>query len=96
MQPFSFFLFYFTAAGVKCREAAVKRLPVLHHSADYTFYFLWDHRAHSDYMNFENQIPLNRCWVVLGMGVVEGRGGGGGRWGGGGGGGAYATLHCCI
>ena len=33
-QPFRF-LFYFTAAGVKCRVAAVQRLPVLHHSADY-------------------------------------------------------------
>ena len=31
------FLFYFTAAGVKCRVAAVKRLPVLHRSADYIF-----------------------------------------------------------
>ena len=26
---------YFTAAGVKCQMAAVKRLPVLHHGADY-------------------------------------------------------------
>ena len=33
-QPFRF-LFYFNAADVKCRVAAVKRLPVLHHSADY-------------------------------------------------------------
>ena len=32
-QPFRF-LSYFAAAGVKCRLAAVKRLPVLH-SADY-------------------------------------------------------------
>ena len=30
-------LVYFTAAGVKCRAAAVKHLPVLHHSADYIF-----------------------------------------------------------
>ena len=32
-QPFRFSL-YFTAAGVKCRVVAVKRLPVLHHSTD--------------------------------------------------------------
>ena len=50
------FLFYFTADGVKCRVAAIKRLPVLHHSADYIFYFLWDHWAHSGY--FENRILL--------------------------------------
>ena len=25
----------FTAAGVSCREAVVKSLPLLHHSADY-------------------------------------------------------------
>ena len=31
-----FFLFYFTVAGVKCRTAVVKRLPVLHHGADYS------------------------------------------------------------
>ena len=30
-------LFYFTAASVKCRVAAVKRLPILHRSADYNF-----------------------------------------------------------
>ena len=29
-----FFLFYFTAACVKCRLVAVKRLSVIHHSAD--------------------------------------------------------------
>ena len=34
-------LFYFTAAGVKCCVAAVKRLPVLHHSADYIFVSIW-------------------------------------------------------
>ena len=28
-------LFNFTAAGVKCRVAAVKPLPILHHKADY-------------------------------------------------------------
>ena len=27
--------FYFTLACVECRVATVKRLPVLHHSADY-------------------------------------------------------------
>ena len=32
-------LFYYTAAGVKCHVAAVKRLRVLHHSADYIFIF---------------------------------------------------------
>ena len=49
-------LFYFTAAGVKCRVAAVKRLPVLHHSADY-INFLWNHRcAYSGY--FENRVPF--------------------------------------
>ena len=30
-------MFYFTAAGVKCRIAALKRLPVVQHSADYIF-----------------------------------------------------------
>ena len=35
-QPYRF-LFYFTSASVKCREAVVKRLPVLYHSADYIF-----------------------------------------------------------
>ena len=35
-QPFRF-SFYFTAAGVKCRVAAVKRLQVHHHSADYIY-----------------------------------------------------------
>ena len=28
-------LFYYTAAGVRCRVAAVERLAILHHSADY-------------------------------------------------------------
>ena len=28
---------YFIAASVKCYVAAVKRLPLLHHSADYIF-----------------------------------------------------------
>ena len=28
---------YFTAAGVKCRVEAVKRIPVLHRSADYIY-----------------------------------------------------------
>ena len=36
---FVMFLFYFIAAGGKCRVATVKRLPVLHHSADYSFIF---------------------------------------------------------
>ena len=40
MQPFRF-LYYFTAAGVKCRVAAVKRLPVLDHSAEYVFIFFF-------------------------------------------------------
>ena len=40
-QPFRF-LFCFTAAGVRCRVAAVKCLPILHHSPEYTF-FLRDH-----------------------------------------------------
>ena len=31
------FLFYFTTVSVKCRVAAVKYLPVLHHSANYIF-----------------------------------------------------------
>ena len=35
-QPFGF-SFYITAAGVKCRVADVKRLPVLYHSADCIF-----------------------------------------------------------
>ena len=30
-------LYDFTAVDVKCRVSAIKRLPVLHHSADYTF-----------------------------------------------------------
>ena len=33
-QPYRF-LVYIAAAGVKCRVAAVKHLPVLNHSADY-------------------------------------------------------------
>ena len=33
-EPFRF-SFYFTAAGVNCRVAAVKLLPVLHQNADY-------------------------------------------------------------
>ena len=32
-------LLYFTAADVKCHVAAVKRLSVLHRSADYIFIF---------------------------------------------------------
>ena len=32
-------LFYFTAACVKCHEAVVKRLFVVHQSADYIFIF---------------------------------------------------------
>ena len=40
-QPFRF-SFYFTAAGVKCGMVAVNRLPVLHQSADYIYFFdLW-------------------------------------------------------
>ena len=38
MQPF-IFLFYFTATEVKCRVVIVKRLPILHHSADYIYLF---------------------------------------------------------
>ena len=34
------FLFYFTAAGVSCRVAAVNILLVLHHSVDYTCTFI--------------------------------------------------------
>ena len=53
---FFFLLFYFTAAGVKYRVAAVKRLPIHHHSADHIIIFFWDHLARSGY--FENQMPL--------------------------------------
>ena len=42
------FLFYFTAASVKCHMAAVISLLLLHHSADY-INFLCDHSAHSGY-----------------------------------------------
>ena len=31
-------LFIVTAAGVKCRMAALKRLTILHHSANYIFW----------------------------------------------------------
>ena len=47
-------LLYSTVAGV-CRVAAVKSLPVHHHSAGYIFSF-WDHWAHPGY--FENRISL--------------------------------------
>ena len=36
--------------------AAVERLPVLHHSAELYFHFLWDHWAH--YGIFENGVLL--------------------------------------
>ena len=39
-QPFRF-SFSFTAAGVKWHVAALKRLPVLHHSADYICISFW-------------------------------------------------------
>ena len=45
------FLFYFTAAGVKCRVAALKRLPILHHRADYL-------GTLSNSRYFENRIPF--------------------------------------
>ena len=38
-----------------CRVAAVRSLPVHHHSAGY-IYFHWYHWTHPDY--FENRIPL--------------------------------------
>ena len=37
-QPFRF-LFYLTAASLKCHVAAVRRLPALHRSKDYIFIF---------------------------------------------------------
>ena len=37
--PFRF-LFYFTAAGVKCCVVSLKRLTVLHQNANYIFIFL--------------------------------------------------------
>ena len=40
-------LISFSLQLLLCRVAAVKRLPVHHHSADYTFLVLWDHWAHS-------------------------------------------------
>ena len=39
-----------------CRVAAVKSLPLHHHSAGYILFPFWNHWAHSGY--FENQIPL--------------------------------------
>ena len=49
-----------------CRVAAVKSLPVHHHSAD-NIYLLWDHWAHSEY--FENRIPLKPVLVGDGWGA---------------------------
>ena len=49
------FLFDFTAAGVSCRLAAVKSIPLIHITIMqfssfffFFFFFLWDHKAHSD------------------------------------------------
>ena len=39
-----------------CRVAAVKCLPVHHHSADYIFFVLWDHWLILS--QFENKVPL--------------------------------------
>ena len=36
------FLFYFTAADVKFHPAAVKRLSVLQHSADFIFFGIFE------------------------------------------------------
>ena len=33
-----FFLFFFTAAGVKCHEAIIQCLLILHHGANYTYF----------------------------------------------------------
>ena len=51
-------LFHFTAAGCKCRVAAVKRLPVLHNSAVYFFtsFGIIKPILHCNY--FQNRIPL--------------------------------------
>ena len=54
--------------------AAVKRLAVLLHSNNYSFYFLWDHGARSGY--FENRITLVGAW--WGRGGARGGAGGGG------------------
>ena len=37
----SYRFYLITAASVKCRMAAVKSLPVLHHSAVFIFYLLY-------------------------------------------------------
>ena len=83
-QPFRF-LFYLTEVRVKCRMAAVKRLPIVHHSDDFIS------------VSFGNIQPILVTWknrIPLKLGVCVGGGGGGG----GGLGGAYAVLqlHCCI
>ena len=55
------FLFYFTAAGVSCRVAAVNRLPVLHHSADYTFISFGTTEPCLVTLIIETEYPLSRC-----------------------------------
>ena len=73
-------------AGAKCRVAAVKRLPVLHYSADYTFIYFGIIEPILVTLKIENH--LGRCYVYVCE--VRGRGGGGSR------GGEYEASHCCI
>ena len=78
--------FYFTGASVKCRVAAVKRHPILHHSADYILLSLG---------------LLSPFWLIWKSNTtsVGARGGGVGGWGGGVGVGVCmqpCKLHFCT
>ena len=53
-------LFEYTAAGVKCRVAAVKRLLILHYSADYIFIFFV---IIEPTLRPSNHVTLNYHWI---------------------------------
>ena len=53
-------LFEYTAAGVKCRVAAVKRLLILHYSADYIFIFFV---ITEPTLRPSNHVTLNYHWI---------------------------------
>ena len=58
------FLFYFTASGAKYRVAAVKCLPVLHHSADLISFGIIELIL----VTLKIEYRLSRCWGRGGVG----------------------------
>ena len=75
------YLFYCTAVGDKCRVAAVKRFPVIHHSADYIFISFGITEPILVTLKTEYCLSLSQCRVCV-WGGGWGEEGWGGGWGG--------------